>query len=306
MKINSGQLNVWLKSNHLAAYKLFLVFGPDEAGVSYNTSCIEKGLMALEEASIVRIAFKEIKDNISSLADHLNAQSLFGEKTIIALSDVPTSTGKQFLDFVKTKSWHNRLILISEDLKPASALRKLGETDKDILTVACYKEDARQIEGFISAYIKEQGYNADMDVPSEIARVMPTNKMLIKNELDKLMLYKLDEKRLTIEDVIEVLSNGKELELDNLCVAVALKRAALVKSELERAEHDEISPIMILRVLQKYCVRLKDIVAAKEKGTNVEAYIAKLMPPVFFKAKDNLVAVAKKVSYQQVLELLDA
>ena len=306
MKINSAQLSAWLKNNQLSTYKLFLLFGPDQSGIAYNASLIEKGLIESEEASVVRISFKEIKDNIGALSDHLNAQSLFGEKTIVALSDVPTSTGKHFLDFIKTKSWHNRLILISEDLKPAAALRKLGEADNEILTIACYKEDSRQIEGFIATLVKDNGYHLDVGVASEIARVLPTNKMLITNELEKLMLYKLDEKRIVLDDVIEVLSEGKELELDNLCVALALKKAPLLKQELERAEHDEISPIMILRVLQKYLVRLKDIVSAKEKGASVEAYIAKLIPPVFFKAKDNLVLVAKKLSYQQVLELLDA
>lgn len=284
--------------------KLFLVFGPDEAGVIYNASYIEKLLLEGREALTVRVTFKEIKDNLSKLLDELNSQSLFGEHKVIVLDSVPAAPGKPFLDLLKRGGWPNTLLVIGDDFKPTSAIRKFFEVAKDALCVACYKEDVRQIEGFIREYLQESKYQVDQNVVAEIARILPTNKFLIQNELDKLLLYTLDAKAIHMQDIVDCFADAKELELDDLCVAFALKNAVVLKREIERAERSDISTILILRVLQKYLTRLYELMKLKEQGMSIDTAVGKLMPPVFFKAKDNLVKVARSVTKQSVVELL--
>lgn len=304
MKLNSIQLEMWLKKNNVESFKIFVVYGQDEGGIDIATQSIIKAISAGSEATINKFNFKDVKDDASMLAMELNSVSLFEDKNIVIVEECGQGFAKAVMEYLKEAKFSSYLILKGTDLKPASGIRKLGEDGANCVSVACYKDDPRQLEGFISTYLSAQGIKFEPDVPAMLANIMPSNKMIIQSELEKLITFNNKDGAITSEDVREVISDSKELALDDLCVAVALSNKARIVKSMDLAINNEISYVMILRVLQKYLNRILDVYSKVEGGLTVDMAIAKLSPPVFFKQKDNLIKVCKTLDKNKVLSML--
>lgn len=176
--------------------------------------------------------------------------------------------------------------------------------EKNALSIACYKDDPKQIEGFVSTYLTAQGVKFDADVPSILANILPSNKMVIKSELEKLVTFNNKDGALTAEDIRDVISDSQELALDDLCVAVALSNKVAILKAMEVATQTETNYMLVLRVLQKYLNRILDVYSKTAEGLSIDMAIAKLSPPVFFKQKDNLIRVCKTLDKDKVLSML--
>lgn len=302
MKINGNQLETWIKNNNISTVMFALVYGPDAGGVDINAARIAKAFDTTGNSSVTKFDFKDIKDDFSSLVDELSSVSLFGDTKIVMLEDCPQSLPKKMLEFLEKASFAGKLILKSGELRPTSNLRKLSENSTSALSVASYKDDVRQIEIYVRSFLQERGAKSDAAVVSVLAQILPPNKLLVACELEKLITYKFGE-QITLKDVEDVISDSQEIGLDDLCVSVALGQKPQINKLIERAINTDISFMLILRVLQRYFVRVLDVLAYMEAGMGVDMAVGKLAPPVFFKQRDNLIRVCRLASKQKILTL---
>ncbi|MCE2991389.1 MAG: DNA polymerase III subunit delta [Candidatus Jidaibacter sp.] len=303
MKINGNQLEAWIKSNGISALLFALVYGPDEGGADINAARIAQEFAKTSASEISKIDFKEIKDDPSMLVTRLNSVSLFGDITILIIENCPQTLPKQMLEFLNKASFSGKLILKAGELRPTSNLRKLAENSEKALSIACYKDDQRQIEVYVRTFLQERGAKFDSAVISILAQVLPANKLVIASELEKLITYKSGE-QITISDVQDVISDSQEAALDDLCVYFALGQKPQILKVLERAINTDTSFMLILRVLQRYLSRVLEVLSHKETGLSVDSAVLKLAPPVFFKQKDNLIRVCKALDQQKVLAMM--
>jgi DNA polymerase-3 subunit delta len=302
MKLNSSQLESWKKNNNINDIKFALIYGPDEGGVEISARSIAKSFANGNEVQLNKFDFKAIKGDFSLLVDELSSVSLFGEQKVIVVADCPQTLPKEMLEYLSKANFTAKLILKSAELKPTSNLRKLAETTKDALSIACYKEDLRQIESYIRSFLEERGAKFESYVIPVLAQIMPSNKLFIANELEKLITYKMGEV-ITLESVEDIISDSQEVGLDDLCVAVALKQKAKTLKLIERAANTDTSFMLILRVLQRYFIRVLEVLSYIEAGMSVEISVGKLAPPVFYKQKDNMIKVCRAVRKEKILAL---
>ncbi|MDF3047402.1 MAG: polymerase subunit delta [Candidatus Midichloriaceae bacterium] len=303
MKINGNQLDSWIKSNGIGALLFALVYGPDEGGIDINAARIAKEFAKSSNSEISKIDFKEIKDDLSALSTKLNSVSLFGDGTILIIENCPQTLPKQMLEFLQKSSFSGKLILKAGELRPTSNLRKLAENSEKALSIACYKDDQRQIEIYVRTFLQERGARFDAAVTSILSQVLPANKLVIASELEKLITYKAGE-QITVSDVQDVISDSQEAALDDLCLYFALGQKPQILKVLQRAINTDTSFMLILRVLQRYLSRVLEVLAHKESGLSIDSAVLKLAPPVFFKQKDNLIRVCKVLNQQKVLAMM--
>ncbi len=309
MKLNGNQLETWIKNNKISDLKLVLVYGPDAGGVDVNASRVAKEFDLTGNSSITKFDFKDVKDDISTLVNELSSIPLFGDAKVIILENCPQSLPKAMVEFLSDAKFLNdakfsaKLILKSHELRPTSNLRKLAENSKGALSIACYKDDIRQVEMFVRAFLQGRGARFEAQAVSVLAQILPPNKLLLTSELEKLIIYKHGE-LITLKDVEDVISDSQEVALDDLCVSVALGQKLQTNKLIERAMNTDTSFMLILRVLQRYFNRVLEVLAYMEAGLKVDVAVGKLAPPVFFKQKDNLIRVCKVETKQKVLKLI--
>lgn len=299
MKLNSNNFETWQKGKSISNYKKILVYGPDEAAVEYIQIKI-LSLFAQEGFQKTALTHKEIREEPSLLNDSLNESSLFGDRKVIVIEDI-SNPAKAFLDSFIQPIFQNHLIVKAGDLKPASALRKGCEGNKDFLVIPCYAEDPKSIEMFIANHLRANSVVFDRDVPSMLANILPSNRSIVIQELDKLMLYVGAARNIECQDVEEICIEAREANFDDLCEAFALKNYKMLDDIFRVLHQSEVSIIGALRIMQRYFDRVLFVLSNMNAGMQLADASAKLTPPLFFKAKDRFLKIARTLNYDQSL-----
>ena len=145
----------------------------------------------------------DLEDNLDNIIEEASMISLFGDIKLIIIN----TTFKEeididkFEDYLKNYNTNSYLVFVSND--KVDTRRKLYKLITKYGTV----EDVSNDNNYIRSYIKEYIKDYKIDINYFLSKV---NDDLdnIKNELDKLMLYKLEDKNITNNDIDDlVISN---------------------------------------------------------------------------------------------------
>lgn len=294
MKIYGTNLEPTLK-NLNAKFKFFVFFGPEEGLIQVLESRLVKHFSA-NFPEVSRLNFKDVKSNVNLIIEEVATVSLFGERKLLVIENCDPTLGKDFENLLKHYNYESPLIFMAGDLKPASSLRKFSETDPRALSIACYKEEPEQIRKLIEEFFRLNQFTYERDVPNMLSEVLPPNRLLVQNELEKLLIYKFDTKTISATDVFDSISNASELSFDDLCTSFVLNYKPSIAKNIEKLNREDVNFMMIMRVLQRFISRLLIVHAQLENSTPLEAALAKLSPPVFFKQKDSFIKVIKQTT----------
>ena len=88
--------------------------------------------------------------------------------------------------------------------------------------------------------------------------------------------------------------------LDDLCMATLGGKTADMASYLQRTLGEGQHPVMIARALQRHLMRLLQARGFMDDGQNIDAAMAQLRPPVFFKYVPVFKAVLQRWSARDI------
>ena len=101
-----------------------------------------------------------------------------------------------------------------------SLIKKLKEKCN---VVEIVKMDYKATHEFITKILNDNGFNVSYDVVKKILSLCENNADYALKEIEKLMLYKIDDKNITIKDVEDTISKSNEKEMFTLIDAVMSK-----------------------------------------------------------------------------------
>ena len=147
----------------------------------------------------------DLEDNLDNIIEEASMISLFGDTKLILIN----TTFKEDIDVDKLeeylKHYNNTYIVFIANDK-VDTRRKLYKLIIKYGTI----EEVNNDDNYIRSYIKEYIKDYKMDINYFLSKVSD-NLDNIKNELDKLMLYKLEDKNITNSDIDDlVISNIEE------------------------------------------------------------------------------------------------
>lgn len=301
MKLNSNTFASWLKSASRDV-RFFLIYGYDLGQVKMlNDDLISHFHKCSEEVNLVSIEFDRIRGDLSLIKDELASRSLFGGTKIICITGCAAVISKDFLSILESDKSGSIVIFQAEELRPTSSLRKAFEEMANGVAVACYKDDQASLEKFIRQFFVDRNIQVDNSVPMILASLLPANRLVVRGELEKLLLYKDDhDLAISSEDIEKVIADAADLSFDELCTAYLLKNSKEVQIQLKRVLSQDANFMLIIRVLQKYLYRVFDVLNSLQSGMAHDLAITKLSPPVFFKQKDNLFKVMKATNILEI------
>lgn len=304
MKLNANLIDTWLK-NVPKGLKYYLIYGPEYGKAQH----VSDKLIAFYKAQSgqtenIFYNFKQLKDSPSKLVAEVQSLSLFGDRKIIIIEDCPPSPGKELINFLKAPCLNDTIIIFfAEELKPASSLRKTLEDLNSGIAIACYKDDTLQISKFINQYLSQNNIQYDPWVGMLLAENMPANQLLIINELEKLITYKADDGFITADDVIASIGDSSEIGFDDFCKAIVDRNSKIIQSNINKMIADDTNFVLIIRILLKFFLRIHEV-KIKALNSSVERAVSSLIPPVYFKQKDNLIHAATKLKDSEVIKFL--
>ena len=307
MKINADDVNKHLaKANDNSQF--YLVYGADTGLVSMLSSKIVNHYNDSEGDSfnIHRLEFDDIKSNVVLLSDKMMSMSLLGGRTIVVIENSATASTKDLTQLLKHSTSNDaKVIFEAGELAKSSSLRKNFETLDNCVAIPCYKPDARSIKSLIMQYMKSCDLHYNHEITEILANIFPANRLLIQNEIEKLSLYKGDNKEVTIEDINSMFAEMSEHSYDDVCTAIISKNKSLLVHNLAKLKHEDVPFIVLIRVVMNFFYKVLILLnTMKEKSKSANAAVLELRPPVFFKQKTNVINAANALNVKQVKQYI--
>ena len=271
-----------------------LFYGPDAGRVSERA----KGLVAKvsgdseDPFAVVELSRRDIAEDPRRLADELAAIPMSGGRPIVRLRDAGDDTASHLADSIPPEGDSGLLVVEAGDLPPRSALRKFFEGHERAAAIACYLDDEKSLPALIKVVLAENHLTATADALAVLVRSMGSDRLVTRQELDKLVHYmgvhaggEGDRREVTLDDVRACIGDSAEVTLDDLAFAVAAGDMARLETSLERAQSTGAQPVSLLRAVSRHFQRLHQAAAAVAEGQPLDKAVSGLRPAVFWKLK---------------------
>ncbi|WP_114392215.1 DNA polymerase III subunit delta [Oleisolibacter albus] len=294
--------------------RVVLVYGPDaglvreRAAQAARTACEDLA----DPFRVTELKSDQVAGDPARLFDEMAALSLMGGRRLIRVRDAEETLAPSLQKLLKDLPPGDSLLVIEAgDLGKSSKLRAAAEEgDARIAAVACYVEGEEELAGTIARMLGEHGLQIDAEARDWLAGNLVGDRALARGEIDKLALYMLGQKRVTLEDVRAVIGDSAALGLDEPVLAAADGNIAEVDRSLRRLFADGTSTVAILRAAQRHFQRLHMAVAHTARGQTPQQAVKALRPPVFFKQEPQMVAQVRRwtlpLLHQALERLLEA
>ena len=248
-----------------------------------------------KDFTLENIVIYNIETNeLEKLLEDLNTVSLFGNKLIIAYNFDKSESFDNLEKYLLNQS-DNTLILVSEK-----------ELDKRKKITKLLKEKTRYKELFnynLSDFVKEKLEDYKMSIMAINILISNCNNNIkrVENELEKLKMYRVNEKEILPEDVEKLVKKGFDSTIFNLIDAINIKdKDKIFKIYKELLLEGESDEKILYTIANHY--RLLLVVSEKSKVVKDDELIKeyKLHPYRLTKLKQQ----ANLISKNDILNML--
>ena len=145
-------------------------------------------------------------ENISDIVVESSTIGMFNPYKFIVIDTSSYFSSKKDMDISSLTNYFdnynvNSYLIFTYGSSSIDSRRKLFKLISDKGVVKKLEANSEYLNDFISTYIKDNGYSMDMNSMSYLLSRCDNNIDNIRNELDKLMLYKLNDKVITRDDI---------------------------------------------------------------------------------------------------------
>lgn len=288
MKAKPYQIEA-LKAQIQKQYKGALIYGPD---FSVTEDCAEQIIPFIvpkkDDFSFIKITKSQLKETPTLLLDEGNTVSLLGGRKLIWLKDADNTLVQAVEDYITYIKSDTFLLITADNLLKSSALRVFCENNEQVLTIACYADEEKDVRFLIQNYLKTKGYTVSETALSLLQSRLNENRQATKNELEKLITYLGERTHVEEKDVIEVISDTSSATADMLVFAVANGQHKEADNALRILFLNGENPVSITRILSLHFNKLligADLVSKRVSG---EEICKKLLRANQFRLKEQL------------------
>ena len=215
MKLTGKKVNDFYNSLKTSnEYKLCLLFGQDESVISIKAKEI---LNIFKNENIVNISQEEFKNKPSRIFEEFQSISFFSDRTIIVLrlNERPNDATKYIKQIFEKVDENNKnfILIIAGDLATSSSLRKFCEESVYIASIGCYNETDSSIISFIKNKLSEYELKFNQDIVNRIYSNIGNNLLVLEKEIEKISLYKGDDKNLTLDDIEKITTDISDSDI---------------------------------------------------------------------------------------------
>lgn len=238
-----------------------LIYGPDSGLVQIRKQeILQKVLPNYKNSlSLINIDSSILKDKPNIISDEYNSSSLFGgDKKIILIDGAENSISKNLENiFNKQQNTQNFIIITADDLDSKSALKRFAEYNEFFGSLPCYKDDVNSIMQLVSSKLRNNNFKFATDVVRYLAESFGGDRLVIMNEIDKLIIYKGDDKNISLEDVSVCIKDNSESDVGEFVNNLASLNFDKAFKELQNLYSDGVVPIIIIRSVIGYFLKLQ-------------------------------------------------
>ena len=305
MKVQANKVDEFIK-NFSNKYKGVLIYGPDEGLVSIRKNEILQKILPdyKTSLSLITLSTATIKDKPGIINSEYNSTSLFGsDKKVILIEDADNSISKILEEiFSKPQNSDNFILITADDLDSKSSLKRFAEFNQYFASLPCYKDDINAIMQIVNLKLRKEGFKYNTEVVKYLTESFGGNRLIILSELDKLVIYKDQDKNLTIEDVKACIQDNSEGNINDFVNNLASLNIEKAYKELQNLYSEGIFPVAIIRTAIAYFIKLQLYKYQTQNGISFEEISDR--DNIFWKQKPILQQHLNKLSLKNINDIL--
>ncbi|MGI9403215.1 MAG: DNA polymerase III subunit delta, partial [Hyphomicrobium sp.] len=178
------------------------------------------------------------------------------------------------------------LIVEAGNLRPNDSLRSLFEKSSKAAAVACFPDEAHDLETLIRETLKCHGLTVGPEARDLLLARIGADRALSRGEIEKLALYAKGKAEIDASDIDAIVGDASDLAIDKVVSAAASGDSARAITEFARALASGENAQVIILALQRYIQRLHRIRCELDAGRAIEEALRQSRPPIHFKQKD--------------------
>ena len=270
------------------SFQSFLIYGPNEGLVRENIEIIFKNFSKGADCERVNISGKQLDDSATILNDEISSISLFSEKKFVILESTKEKHVSLIEDALSLDFKNTCMVLKQDNLTKSSNIRKLYEKSKNHFSLACYDDDIKVLSSLLENFQKEHNVAFDSDVKSFLLNNLSNDRMVIKNELEKILLsLSEDDRKVDVEKLRNILHDSAHTDFQQINNSILFGNTEKGSKSLEKLFNLGTNPVAILKSFNNYIMRIRLTQVELSKGKQFDEAIKVLRPPVFWKEKSD-------------------
>ena len=179
-------------------YNVYLITGSNDSVINNTVSDILKQVNCDDNNKIIY----NLKENtISDVIEEANTGSLFRSNKVILVysSGIDKLDDEELIMYLNNYNKDVYLIFIVEKSDARKKIVKL--INEKGISIDSDNVDKSYNKNYVVSYLKDNGYKMNSNVIECFLSRVSDNINDIRNELDKLFIYKLDDKNISLDDV---------------------------------------------------------------------------------------------------------
>lgn len=276
--------------------RLFLLYGPDEAGAMELAARLGRAMGS--EAERIDVEGSQLKGDPGRLAEEAASLSLFGGARYVRVTGIDDDATEAVRLLLEADAAGNPVVAVGGALKGTGRLLKLVLANPAAMAHACYIPDARNAGQLAAGIAREHGLRLVGGTADRLASLSGGDRAVLAREIEKLSLY-LDaapdrprEAGMAALDAIG--ADLGEAEMFGAIEAVVEGRTAEIGVELARLDNAGVSAIPLLRQLVRKLMSLAEMRGEMDRGASADEVVKKYR--VFFKEEMGTKAALRRWS----------
>ena len=285
MIIKDFQLTKTINAN---LFQSFLIYGPNEGLVRESINIIYSAFSQNSECEKLHITNKQLDEDPTFLHNEMSSISMFNPKKFIVLDALKEKHVNIIKECLSVNYQNIFLIIKCDNLTKSSNIRKLYETAKNHFSLACYDDDVKVLSSLLEKFQKQHNISFDSDAKSFLLSNLSNDRMVIKNELEKILLSLSDaDRKVDIEKLRNILHDSSNTDFQQINNFILFGNIEKSSKSLEKLFNLGTNPIAILKSFNNYIMRIRLAQVELSKGKQFDEAIKVLRPPIFWKEKSD-------------------
>jgi len=288
VKLQGARLAAYLKTPD-DSLRAVLVYGPDAGLVRERAERIATGVVPdrSDPFRIAELTADDLAADPARLDDEARALSLMPGRRLVHVRDASDGVAPLFDRFFKALPPGDSLVLVEAgDLPARSGLRRAFEGAPRGGSIACYADGPDELRQLVREVMGARRITVSGEAMDYLVANLGGDRMLSRQELDKLALYVGDGAALGYDEARTMVGDSAATRLEDAVFAAADGDLPGLDRCLQRAFDEGESPVSLLRAAMRHFQRLYLVGARQAAGVSPEEALGALRPPLFFKLRD--------------------
>ncbi len=288
MIVKGAALDAFLRKPE-PAIRAALIYGPDYGLVHSRAKALAAAVGdPADPFAFVVLKPETIEKDPAGLADEAAALTFSGKRRVIRIRGAGDGCARAFAAWLDDGVGEAFAIVEAADLGKRSSLRALFEKSRRGAAIACYPEGETATRRLIEQVLGEAGLSVEADAAALFAANVGADHGVTRSELDKLILYMGEERRVTLADVEACIDSSTATSLDAVAEAACLGDLRALDGIFDRLVREGgHQPVTLLRVVARHMQRLLLAAGLVAAGRSPQQAMAQVKPPVFQRNQDS-------------------